>query len=197
MRGRAGWAAEVGRRGWPNKRGAFGRARLAGEIRLGGYIARMTPSVYVETSVISYLTSKPSRDVVTAAHQQLTHDWWNAARPGFRVFVSEIVVQEAGLGDPSSANLRLAAIGGLPLLQLSEPARTLAKALVADLAIPASAAVDALHIALAADNGIDYLLTWNCRHIANAKTRARIERCLRSRGYDPPILCTPEELMEP
>ena len=157
----------------------------------------MASSVYVETSVISYLTSRPSRDVVTAAHQQLTLDWWANARPSFRVFVSEIVVQEASLGDPGSAKLRLAAIDGLPLLQLSDNARSLAKALIADLAVPANAAIDAIHVAVAADNGIDYLLTWNCKHIANAKTRTLIERCLRSRGYDPPVLCTPEELMEP
>ncbi len=157
----------------------------------------MASSVYDETSVISYLTSRPSRDVVTAAHQQLTLDWWSNARPGFRVFVSEIVVQEASLGDPSSAKQRLAAIDGLPLLELSDNARSLAKALISDLAVPGNAAVDALHIAVAADNGIDYLLTWNCKHIANAKTRTLIERCLRSRGYDPPVLCTPEELMEP
>ncbi|MFO0829118.1 MAG: type II toxin-antitoxin system VapC family toxin [Phycisphaerales bacterium] len=157
----------------------------------------MAPSVYVETSVLSYLTARPSRDVVTAAHQQITHEWWNNARPIVRLFVSELVVQEASLGDPGSAALRLAAIDSVPLLRLSENARTLAKALVADLAIPPTAVVDALHVALAADNGIEFLLTWNCKHIANAKTRTLIERSLRSRGYDPPVLCTPEELMEP
>ena len=157
----------------------------------------MTPSVYIETSIVSYLTSRPSRDVVTAAHQQLTLDWWNHIRPGFTTFVSEVVVQEALLGDAESARLRLAAIEGVPLLEISDNARALAKALIAHLAIPPVAAVDALHVAIAADNGIDYLLTWNCKHIANAKTRNLIEHCLRSRGYDPPVLCTPEELMEP
>lgn len=147
--------------------------------------------------MISYLTSRPSRDVVTAAHQQLTLDWWSNARLSFRIFVSEIVVQEASLGDPDSAKQRLAAIDGLPLLELTDNARSLAKSLIADLAVPANAAVDALHVAVAADNGIDYLLTWNCKHIANAKNRTLIERCLRSRGYDPLVLCTPEELMEP
>ena len=159
-------------------------------------VSSMAPTVYIETSVISYLTSRPSRDVITAAHQQLTLDWWSTARGGFRVFISEIVVQEASLGDPSLSHLRIAALEGLPLLQLSENARELAGALVRDLAIPAHAAVDALHVAVAADNGVNFLLTWNCKHIANAKTRLLIERSLRSHGYTPPVLCTPEELLE-
>lgn len=157
----------------------------------------MPPNVYVETSIISYLTSRPSRDVVTAARQQLTLDWWKSARPGFRVFTSELVVREVSLGDPGSAGLRLAAIEGLPLLELSEGARTIARDLIDRLAIPPGAAIDALHVALAADNGVDFLLTWNCRHIANARSRHLIEHCLRSHGYHPPVLCTPEELMEP
>ncbi|MDZ4755269.1 MAG: type II toxin-antitoxin system VapC family toxin [Phycisphaerae bacterium] len=157
----------------------------------------MAACVYVKTSVISELTSGPSRELVTAAHHQLTLEWWSIARRGFRVFISEIVVQAASLGDPDSARLRLAAIGQIPLFQVSEDARTLAKVLIADLAIPANAAIDALHVAVAADNGIDFLPTWNCKHIANAKTRTQIQRSLRSRGYDPPVLCTPEELMKP
>lgn len=156
----------------------------------------MASTVYLETSIISYLTSRPSRDVITAAHQQLTLDWWNGARGSFRVFVSEIVVQEISLGDATSASSRLTAIQGIPLLQLSDNARMLAKDLIGSLAIPQSAAVDALHVALAADNGVEFLLTWNCKHIANARTRILIERCLRARGYNPPVLCTPEELME-
>ena len=157
----------------------------------------MTSTVYLETSIISYLTARPSRDVITAAHQQLTLDWWSGARGHFRVFASEIVVQEASLGDPASAAARLAAIRDVPLLKLSENARVLAKDLLGSLAIPHGAAVDALHIAVAADNGVEFLLTWNCKHIANARIRLLIERCLRSRGYTPPVLCTPEELMEP
>lgn len=160
------------------------------------YGAVMSPTVYIETSVVSYLTSRRSNNVVRAAHQQLTQRWWGNARPGFRVFASELVVREASLGDPASARLRLRALEGLQLLQLSDNARTLANLLVAEPAIPRNAEADALHIALAADNGIDFLLTWNCKHIANAKTRGMIERCLRSRGYDPPVLCTPEELMD-
>jgi predicted nucleic acid-binding protein len=157
----------------------------------------MPQNVYVETSIISYLTARPSRDVVTAAHQQLTLDWWRTARPGFRVFISELVVQEVSMGGPEPARLRLAALEGIPLLELSENARVLAKDLITRLSIPPRATMDALHVALAADNGVDFLLTWNCRHIANAKSRHLIERCLRSHGYDPPVLCTPEELMEP
>ncbi|MGA1354482.1 MAG: type II toxin-antitoxin system VapC family toxin [Candidatus Limnocylindrus sp.] len=157
----------------------------------------MASTVYLETSIISYLVSRSSRDVITAAHQQLTTEWWSGARGAFQVFISEIVIQEASLGDPTSAAARLAAVEGLPLLRLTDSARLLAKDLIGSKVIPQSAAVDALHVALAADSGMEFLLTWNCKHIANARMRLLIERFLRSRGYDPPMLCTPEELMEP
>ena len=157
----------------------------------------MPSTVYIETSVISYLTSRPSRELVTAAHQQVTVDWWTNARPGFNAVVSELVIQEVAMGDPDSARRRMEAIADLPVLQMTEAGRELARALLDDLAVPPTAAADALHIVVAAENGADYLLTWNCRHIANAKIRALIERTLCMRGYDPPILCTPEELQEP
>jgi len=157
----------------------------------------MPSTVYIETSVISYLTSRPSRELVTAAHQQVTVDWWMNARPGFNAVVSELVIQEVAMGDPDSARRRMEAIADLPVLEMTEAGRELARALLDDLAVPPTAAADALHIAVAAENGADYLLTWNCRHIANAKIRALIERTLSMRGYDPPILCTPEELQEP
>lgn len=156
----------------------------------------MVPTVYIETSVVSYLTSRPSRDLVTAAHQRLTLEWWSGIRPAFNVVVSELVLQEAALGDPESAHRRLAAISGLPVLVMTEAGRDLARSLLADAAIPETALADALHIAIAAENGASYLLTWNCRHIANARARHAIERTLRASGYDPPVLCTPEELLE-
>jgi predicted nucleic acid-binding protein len=155
----------------------------------------MQPLVYVETSIISYLAARLSRELVTAAHQQLTADWWSSARPAFRVGISELVVQEASLGDPESARRRLELMSNLSVLQLTQDGRELARALMGELAIPSTAAADALHIAIAAENGAHFLLTWNCRHIANARTRALIERVLQARGYTPPILCTPEELM--
>ena len=156
----------------------------------------MQPLVYIETSIISYLAARPSRELVTAAHQQLTAEWWAAARPGFRVGISELVVQESSLGDADSARRRLALLDGLTILQLTPEGRELARALMVELVIPSTAAADALHIAVAAENGAHFLLTWNCRHIANARTRSLIERILRARGYTPPVLCTPEELMD-
>ncbi|MFM8817654.1 MAG: type II toxin-antitoxin system VapC family toxin [Phycisphaerales bacterium] len=157
----------------------------------------MSPTVYIETSVVSYLTSRPSRDVVVAAHQRLTSRWWTNARPSFNPVVSQLVIDEASLGDPASARRRTHAISGLPILELTHVGRELARALLDEVAMPPTAIADALHIAIAAENGAHYLLTWNCRHIATASSRALIERTLRLRGYDAPVLCTPEELMEP
>jgi predicted nucleic acid-binding protein len=156
----------------------------------------MSQLVYIETSIVSDLAARPSRELVTAAHQQLTHDWWSQARPRFRVGVSELVVQEASLGHPDVAKRRLELLQDLMVLQVTEAGRDLARALLQEPTIPETAAADALHIATAAENGAHFLLTWNCRHIANARTRSLIERILRVHGCTPPILCTPEELME-
>ncbi|MEW6488904.1 MAG: type II toxin-antitoxin system VapC family toxin [Thermodesulfobacteriota bacterium] len=156
----------------------------------------MNPIVYLETMVVSYLTGRPSRDLVVAAHQQLTRDWWESSRDRYEVVASELVVREAGAGDPGAAESRLAALKGIPLLGASEPALALARRLVAAGAIPADATEDALHIAIAVTNGADYLLTWNCRHLANAVMRQRIEDVCEAAGNRPVVICTPEELME-
>jgi hypothetical protein len=154
------------------------------------------PTLYIETSIISYLAARPSRDLVTAAHQQLTSEWWSSRRAAFRLHVSELVIQEAGDGDADAAQQRLVLLAGIPVIAASAEALELAKALVSNRIVPTAAEADALHIAIAATSGMDYLLTWNCRHIANAQIRARIEAFTRQRGIEPPILCTPEELME-
>jgi len=156
----------------------------------------MTPRVYVETSVISYLTSRPSRDLIVAANQQITRDWWENRRVEFELFISQLVVQEASAGDENAAEYRLRAIDEMPLLELDQNALTLAEALVRDGPIPHEAVEDALHIAVATVNGLEYLLTWNFKHIANATMRYKIERVCRSQGYEPPIICTPQELLE-
>ena len=156
----------------------------------------MKPRVYVETTIPSYLKAWPSRDLVRAAHQQITREWWDRRRGDFDLFVSELVRQECGAGDPDAAGERLAAIKELPVLGQSEQAEILAGTLLTDVPLPKKAALDALHIALAVLNGMDYLLTWNCTHIANATLRGRIEAICRKLGYAPPIICTPEELME-
>lgn len=154
----------------------------------------MPPKVYLETSIISYLTARPGRDVVVAGHQQTTRDWWDTQRQRFTVVASQLVVQEASAGDVNAAQQRLAQLGMVELLATSAEAVALAQTLVTQGAVPPKAAADALHIAIAVTNGVEYLLTWNCRHIANANTRHQIERLCRTQGYEPTIICTPDEL---
>jgi hypothetical protein len=157
----------------------------------------MKPKAYLETTIVSYLTARPSRDLITAAHQQITQQWWQTQRARFDLFIAPPVMREAQAGDPDAAARRIAALQGLPLLALSEEAAELAQALLEQGPLPANAVVDALHIAIAAVNGMHYLLTWNCTHIANAAIRSDIEDVCRARGYEPPVICTPEELLEP
>lgn len=153
----------------------------------------MNPSVYVETSVISYLSAKQSRDIVVAAHQQLTRQWWRNRR-SYRLFVSQIVRDEAAVGDPTARARRLRVLRGFPALAVTDEATRLAGELVRRGALPKKATVDAFHIGIAAAHQIEYLLTWNCKHIANATMRGTIEAICRSAGLTPPIICTPEEL---
>jgi hypothetical protein len=154
------------------------------------------PKIYVETSIPSYLTARQSDDVRARANRETTLEWWEARRSDFDLFISEFVVAEAGLGDPDAARRRLAVIESIPELEVTEEARSLGKALISEGPIPHRAELDAYHIAVAAVNGMDYLLTWNCTHIANAVMRTGIEAVCRKRGYEPPIICTPQELME-
>jgi predicted nucleic acid-binding protein len=156
----------------------------------------MASSVYIETTIVSYLTARPSRDLVQRAHQQLTRRWWRTRRSQFDLYVSPPVVQEAAGGDPRRAQKRLAALKAVPVLDATPEAMRLAEALVGSGAVPTQAVVDATHIAIATVHGMAYLLTWNCAHIANATMRTRIESICRTVGYEPPVLCTPEELME-
>jgi predicted nucleic acid-binding protein len=156
----------------------------------------MKPRVYIETSVISYLTSRPSRDLIVAANQQITRDWWETRRAEFELLISQLVVQEASAGDENAVSDRLRAIDEMPLLELDRDALALAEMLVKNGPIPQEAVEDALHIAVATVNGLEYLLTWNFRHIANATTRHEIERICRSQDYEPPVICTPQELLE-
>jgi len=156
----------------------------------------MKPKIYVETSVVSYLTARPSRDLIIAANQQITEEWWQTRQAGFDLYISQMVVQEAGAGDPIAAQQRLQVLEEIPLLELNEEALTFAEYLVQEGPIPPNAVEDALHIAVAALNGMDYLLTWNFKHLANATMRYKIEQMCRQKGYEPPIICTPQELLE-
>lgn len=155
----------------------------------------MRPSIYVETSIITYLAAQPSRDLVTAARQQVTHEWWARRRTSFELFVSELVLAGASAGDPDAARRQAGILQGLPVIDVTALAETLAARILESARLPARARADALHIALAASQGMDYLMTWNATHIANAQIRAKVERACRVAGYEPPILCTPDELM--
>ncbi len=156
----------------------------------------MKLKVYLETSTISYLTARPSNDLRSMANQNTTIEWWEYRRPKFEIYISEFVVAESSQGHPEAAARRLAAIEDIPALDVTEGVRQLGKALVAEGPVPEGAEIDAYHIAVAAVNGMDYLLTWNCKHIANAVMRPQIEAVCRNHGFEPPIICTPQELME-
>ncbi|PKN77509.1 MAG: DNA-binding protein [Deltaproteobacteria bacterium HGW-Deltaproteobacteria-10] len=134
--------------------------------------------------------------VSVAANQNTTIEWWETRRPSFDLFISEFVAAEAILGDSAAAEKRLETIADLPKLSVTDVVRTLAKALISEGAIPPEAEIDAYHKAVATVNGVEYLLTWNCVHIANALIRPKIEEVCRQQGFEPPIICTPQELME-
>ena len=156
----------------------------------------MGSKVYVETTVISYLAASPSRDIVVAAHQQLTREWWER-RDRFDLVVSQAVVDEVSRGDTAVAARRLALLAQIPSLDLGDAVNEFARQLLRSRAVPAKANLDAVHIAVAVVHHVDYLVTWNCTHIANAAVRGKIEEACRSAGLRTPTICTPEELMEP
>jgi hypothetical protein len=154
------------------------------------------PTVYVETTVVSYLTAWPSRDLVRAAQQQQTREWWDARRDAFDLVCSELVQREAAAGDPTAAAERLKVLADLRVLVATPLAAALATDLIVRLQLPPRAQPDALHVAIAATNGVNYLLTWNCRHLTNAVLRPRIESVCRDNRLEPPVICTPADLME-
>ena len=156
----------------------------------------MKKSVYLETTIVSYLASRPSRDLVLAAHQQITREWWEGRRGSFDLYVSQVVLDEAGDGDQGAARRRLDLVMSLAVLDITEDVVALAEKLISEGPLPREAADDAFHIALAAVHGMDFLLTWNCTHLANAQLLGAISAVLIRNGYLPPVICTPEELME-
>jgi predicted nucleic acid-binding protein len=156
----------------------------------------MPSTVYIETSVISYLVARPSKDARVASNQELTHQWWQTRHHDFELYVSAVVLGEAMRGDPTLAAARVEIARELRLAQVTREAIELAAALVAGAGVPKKANEDALHIAIAATNGLDYLLTWNCTHIANAVTIPRVNAICRSHGFEPPLIYTPQEFME-
>jgi predicted nucleic acid-binding protein len=151
--------------------------------------------VYLETTIVSYLTARPSRDLILAAHQEVTRQWWEGQREQFRLYVSQFVLDEAGDGDPAAAAVRLELLKGFTLLPLTDEVRDVATGLLDAGVLPRKAGADAVHIAVATVHEMDVLLTWNCRHLANAAILGNVGRHLRDREYEVPIICTPDELM--
>jgi hypothetical protein len=155
----------------------------------------MAASVYLETTIPSYLTAWRSPDMVMAARQEITRDWWDNRRSKFEVFVSELVWDEASAGDTDAVARRHDVLKDIPLVEAAPGTEALIEAFIRELSLPSRAAADAVHIALAVVNGMDFLLTWNCTHIANAANRPIIEEVCDLLGYETPVICTPEELL--
>ena len=155
----------------------------------------MPRRIYIETTIPSYLTARPSRDIVQAARQQLTREWWDVKRRNYDLCISQIVLDEVAAGDAEAAQRRMAVIDTLPLLDLTFEVDGLAETIMQSGLLPASASRDAVHIAVTAVHQVHFLLTWNCRHIANAIIFRDLQHVIMSAGYDVPVICTPEELL--
>ena len=153
------------------------------------------PTLYVETSIVSYLRGRPSRQVVAAARQLLTQRWWGAERANYELVTSQYVLDEAADGDSTLAKSRLEALAGVPILPVDGAILDIAEEILRKAILPRSASVDALHIAMVAHHQVDYLLTWNCTHIANARILPKVFDVLDRVGLPRPIICTPEELL--
>jgi len=158
----------------------------------------MKPRVYLETSVISYLVGGLSHSSILVAHnQEFTREWWSRRRHEYELFSSAVAVNESRKGDPPLANERLGFLAEATLLDITDAATFLALELLRHTGIPAKADVDALHVAVATVHGMDYLLSWNCKHIVNGNILPGVYAVCRASGYEPPLICTPSELMEP
>ncbi len=153
------------------------------------------PKIYIETSIVSYLTARPSNNLIAAAWQKETIDWWETQKDRFDLYISEVVIEEASRGDESAASRRLLALEDIEVLQLNEASIALSKALIDEGGIPKKALDDAFHVAIAAVEVIDFLLTWNCRHIDNAEMKPIIRKIIETHGYQCPEIATPTELM--
>ena len=153
-------------------------------------------TLYVETSIVSYLRFRAASHVVAAARQFLTRRWWDEERSSYDLVISQYVLDEAAKGNPTLAAERLKQLEGIPLLEIVPEIQEIADAILAQAILPAKAEFDALHFAVAAYYRVDYLLTWNCTHIANARILPRIQEILLQAGFPSPMVCTPEEMVD-
>jgi hypothetical protein len=156
----------------------------------------MKPTLYLETTIPSYLKAKQSRDIIQTARQQITSEWWDNRLNDFEIFISQVVIDEAGEGDTIASTKRLEAIKTFPLLEITEEVVDLAEKIIIEKIIPEKAVRDALHIAVATSNEMSFLLSWNCKHIANAEIIKRLRKAVTDEGFELPVICTPEELLE-
>lgn len=156
----------------------------------------MNPTVYIESTVISYVTAKPSRDLIVAAHQQITTEWWASVRPKVDCFISPFVIQEISAGDEEAAKKRLETVGDLPVLEVNKEIQQLAQRYFDALEIAEKAKLDASHLAVAVWHEVDYLLSWNCKHIVSGRVKKMLEKINTDLNMKTPVFCTPEELME-
>jgi len=150
--------------------------------------------VYIESSVISYVTARPSRDLVVSARQTITNEWWDLKRKNYDMYISELVIKEIASGDAEAAKKRLEVVKDFRYLEITAVAKELADSLISEGAVPENSPEDAMHIGIAASHGADYLLTWNFKHINNASKRVHIVNVIENKGFVSPILCSPEEL---
>ena len=155
----------------------------------------MKPTLYLETSVPSYYTSRPVRDIVILAHQEITRTWWERRLPLFDAYISEMVLEEVTRGDSEAARQRLGVLAGFPVLKTTPDVEDLAATYMTELMLPGKAMIDAFHLAFACSYEIDYLVTWNCAHIANAEIHRRLIALNAAAGRRTPTTCTPQELM--
>lgn len=155
----------------------------------------MAETVYLETSIFGYLTARPSENLILVANTEVTKEWWYQKKAGFNLYASESVVEEVSKGDPEMAAERLKLLKGIPLLPATQSAVDLALKFLRESSLPSDADVDALHIAIASVHFLDYLLTWNCKHIANAQIQKKLAKISSDSGFNLPILCTPYELL--
>lgn len=154
------------------------------------------PTLYLESTIPSYLAAYPSRDLIVASHQQITHEWWQRARPNFEIYISQAVLDEISAGDPDATSRRLVLVEELPILALTEETETLAREYQDKLGLPQSAWLDVVHLACTVVYELNYLLTWNCTHLANGVIIQRLQGVNITLGRATPIIVTPEELLE-
>ena len=155
----------------------------------------MKNQLYLETTIPSYLAALPSRDLIVAGHQKITGDWWEKRRLDFNLFISQLVIDEASLGDKQAAHKRLIVLKVIESLELNTEVSDFSDDILKNKILPGKAAIDAIHIAVATVHEMDFIMTWNCAHIANAEIYTEISALAGTKGYSCPVICTPEELM--